>query len=270
MRIGYLFLLLLAGCSGLEKTEYDRLRRQNCKGEYIRRSHTEYFYPIENPIAKERDPYPWEDGEGSLYPKITREYFRCKGSPTNPPRIDPGDPKHPLSDCNGIKHGLTIMNGREDIYPVLPELLNFLQKKTQKKVIITCGHRCPIHNLYAEPSSKMSKHMIGAEVDFYVQGMEDQPFEIVNILQQFYQETPRYHGHAEYETFLRYEKDDTGVSTKPWYNKEIFIKVYRENEGRDFDNRHPFPYVSIQVRYDRDKKERVNYSWDRANREYLR
>ena len=31
--------------------------------------------------------------------------------------------------------------------------------------------------------------------------------------------------------------------TIPWFNKEIFIKLYRKSEGRDGDNRHPYPYL---------------------------
>jgi hypothetical protein len=50
----------------------------------------------------------------------------------------------------------------------------------------------------------------------------------------------------------------------------VFVKIYRENEGRNFDNQHAYPYISIQVRYDREKKQRVLYSWDLATHNYLR
>ena len=60
------------------------------------------------------------------------------------------------------------------------------------------------------------------------------------------------------------------VAIKPWYNREIFIKLYQKNEGRNFDNRHPYPYISVQVRYDYDAQKKVTYSWDKAFRNYMR
>ena len=47
------------------------------------------------------------------------------------------------------------------------------------------------------------------------------------------------------------------LAIEPWQNKEILIKLYQKDEGRDLDNRHPHPYISIQVRYDRDRGEPV-------------
>ena len=66
------------------------------------------------------------------------------------------------------------------------------------------------------------------------------------------------------------KNQDTGILTAPWYNKEIFIKLYKKKEGRNFDNRHPYPYISIQVRFDTELNERVIYSWDKAYKNYLR
>lgn len=272
--LSFLVISTLFSCSGLEKTEYDKLRRKNCKGEYITRRQQEYFSPIASPKLREREPYPWEDAESSDLPKITREHFRCKGKKGNPPHIDEHETSKPqlLQDCEASQHGLPFIGGKEDVYPVLIELLNYLQKKTKKKVVITCGHRCPLHNNYADSSAynKTSKHTLGAEVDFFIQGMEDKPLEVVKLLTQFYKETSRYQGQAEFETFHRYEKEDTNVSQKPWYNKEIFVKVFQEKEGRDFDNKHPFPYISVQVRFDREKGERVVYTWEKANKGYLK
>jgi hypothetical protein len=65
-------------------------------------------------------------------------------------------------------------------------------------------------------------------------------------------------------------KGESDVSTPPWYNKEILIKLYLKNEGRDFDNRHPYPYVSIQVRFDRELNEKVVCSWQKAFNGYKR
>lgn len=251
--LNFCYLLSFFSCSGLEKTEYDKLRRKNCKGEFITRKTGEYFAPLATPKLREREPYPWEEMESSDVPKILKEHFRCKGKNVNP------------QDCDG-RHGLPFIAGKEGVYPILPELLNYIQKKTKKRVIITSGYRCPAHNLFSDPSTynKTSKHMIGAEVDFFVQGLEDKPMQIVSLIEEFYKENPRYSGKADYEKFQRYEKEDTNVSTKPWYNKEVFIKVFNEQEGRDADNHHPFPYLSIQVRHDRDKNERVVFTWEKA------
>jgi len=54
------FLMLSFSCSGHEKSERDRLREQNAKGEYVYRNHDEKQYPLNPPIHREREPYPWE------------------------------------------------------------------------------------------------------------------------------------------------------------------------------------------------------------------
>ncbi|MBX7066852.1 MAG: hypothetical protein K1X28_06450 [Parachlamydiales bacterium] len=259
-------LLLLFACSRMEQSEREKVRRLNCKGEPIYRGHNEVFYPLPQMQATPRPLYPWES-ETNL-PRITKDFFRCKGNPFNPPFVDTSDPEHPtpISDCT--KHGLPVLRGKETVYPVLIDLLNFVQKKTGKRVIITCGHRCPVHNTYADPSkeNRVSKHQIGAEVDFYVQGMEERPQEIVGILMQYFQESPLYKKDKEAGEFRRLRT--TELTTEPWVNKEIMIKLYQKQEGRDGDNRHPHPYISIQVQYDRDGKERVNYNWAKAHQGY--
>lgn len=274
----FLFLIITScgGCSSSteDTQEAQQLRKRNQKGEYIYRKHDESFFTI--PPAEKISPvaYPWDKGQTSLYPKITKEFFRCKGSQLNPCHIiqDKGEIRR-YHDCGGAeKHSLPLREGKEFMYPILIELVNYVQNKTGKRVVITCGHRCPEHNTYSDPSTEnqCSKHMIGAEVAFYVQGIEEKPELVIKHLQEFYRETPRYKGQKEFEEFQRYEKDKTNVTTPPWYNKEIFIKLFKKKEGRDFDNRHPYPYISIQVRYDRDLKEKVIYTWDKANRNYLR
>ena len=52
--------------------------------------------------------------------------------------------------------------------------------------------------------------MIGAEVDFYVQGMESKPEEVVLLLMNYYKEM--YKEDKDYGQFLRYEKSDTKCS----------------------------------------------------------
>ncbi len=173
-------------------------------------------------------------------------------------------------DCGGgTRHGLPVIGGKEGVYPILIDLFNYVQKKTGKRVIITSGHRCPQHNAYVDSSktTQTSKHQIGAEVNFYVQGMEDRPLEIIGLLMQYYQETP---GIKENQPFSRYTKPDALVATPPWMNKEVYIKLFQKDEGRNFDNRHPHPYIDIQVRFDRSKSERVVYSWEKANKGYSR
>ena len=262
-----LFSLFLLGCSRMEQSEKEKIRRLNCKGEPIYRNHADVFFPIVTPTHTPRAPYVWES-ETHL-PRITKDFFRCKGSPLNPPLANGADP--PLLDCEGCsRHGLPILRGRESVYPILIELLNYIQKKSGKRVVITCGHRCPMHNLYADPSkeNRVSKHQIGAEVDFYVQGMEDRPQEVVGLIMHYFQETPLYKNDKEAQEFKRYEKGDLAI--QPWMNREVLVKLFQKAEGRDADNRHPHPYLSIQVRYDRESKERVVYDWARANQGYPR
>ncbi|MBF8263430.1 MAG: hypothetical protein HW387_1095 [Parachlamydiales bacterium] len=261
--------LILFGCSGIEQSENEKVRRRNCKGEYIYRNHDENVIAVPPPAHLPRPPYPWE---GNL-PRITKEFFRCKGSPANPPIMDKSDLAAlvPCTDCEGsTRHGLPILRGQQSVYPILLDLLNYVQKTTAKRVIITSGHRCPVHNKYVDPAkeNQYSKHQIGAEVDFYVQDMERRPMEIIQLLMEYFRQTRPYKGVKEYEEFLRYDKPDARVTTKPWYNKEIFIKYHSPSEGRNADNRHPYPYISVQVRYDREAKERVVYDWKRANLGY--
>ncbi len=255
----------------MERSETEKIRRLNCKGEAIYRNHDDLFYPLNPPVHTPRSSYPWES-EANL-PRITKDFFRCKGNPFNPPILDLNDPSAPvpLADCGGnSRHGLPILRGKENVYPILIELLNYVQRKTGKRVVITCGHRCPVHNAYADPSksNRVSKHQIGAEVDFYVQGMEERPQEIVGLLMQYFQETPAYKSEKESLEFKRLEKSE--LSIQPWMNKEILVQLFSKSEGRDGDNRHPHPYISIQVRYDREGKERVMYEWARANQGYPR
>ena len=203
-----------------------------------------------------RSLYPWE---GSL-PRITKDFFRCKGNIENSPLLDSSDPTNPIlvNDCDGARHGLPILGGQEGVYPILVDLLNEVQKKTGKRVVITSAHRCPVHNSYVDPSkeNRTSKHQIGAEVDFYVQGLEGSPLEVVEVLMDFYK------GQKEFETFQRTEKS--------WANKEIVIKLWPASEGRNGDNQHPYPYLTIQVRWDRGSQEKVAYEWKKAHLDYSR
>lgn len=266
------FTMLCVSCSSSEEKEARRYRNQ--KGEYLYRKQDEVLYvPPAVPLQALMD-YPWNKEQASHLPKITKEYFRCKGNSLNPARIvQKQDTTEKISDCGGARvHSLPLQNGKEFVYPILLELLNYIQLKTGKRVVITCGHRCPEHQRYADPApeNQLSKHLIGAEVSFYVQGMEHQPEKVVDCIQRFYRDTARYQAQNEYLQFKRYEKPDSHVAIQPWYNQEIFMKLYGKEEGRNFDNRHPYPYISVQVRYDREKAEKVTCSLKTAQAAFHR
>lgn len=260
-------ILLLVSCQGNDLTQDAALKRKNQKGAYITRKAEEKT--LVPPMQLQPPPsYTWDLWKKSSLPTITKEHFRCKGSAANPSRSEVvRNEKVIYFDCGGSeKHSLFLKDGKECVYPILVKLLNYVQEKTGKKVVITSGYRCPEHNTYVDssPANQTSKHMVGAEVDFYVQGMEHKPEEVVKILMDYYK------GKKGHEEFKRYEKPDSQVSTPPWMNKEVFIKLYKAAEGRNFDNRHSYPYIAIQVRHDSATNQRVIYSWDQAFRGYLR
>ncbi|MCB1119678.1 MAG: hypothetical protein KDK65_06940 [Chlamydiia bacterium] len=208
--------------------------------------------------------YPWEEEETTPFKRITKEHFRCKGNALNPPHIveQNGEVVYHY-DCGGVgKHSLPIRDGKEFIYPLLLDLLNHVQESFGKKVIITSGHRCLDHNTFVDASYRnhTSKHTIGAEAAFYVQGMEEEPLQVIQCLMEYFPKSP----------FQRYEKGDVDVSTLPWYNREIYIKLYKPHEGRNIDHRHPYPYISLQIRYDTHLNERVLFVWDQAVKGYHR
>src|SRR5262245_19295468 len=90
------------------------------RGEYIVRLSNEYgLQPIsQEPVMPA--PYPWQPQGGESRP-ITKEYFRCKGTPLNPPNIVMKDGKEYTRyyDCQGLeKHSLPLQDGKEFIYPI--------------------------------------------------------------------------------------------------------------------------------------------------------
>jgi hypothetical protein len=259
MSIQAIFICFLMLCSCSSQNDQD-IKKKNAKADYVVRQSDSSYYPLVKPEKKIRDPYPWEKEPLNL-PKITKEFFRCKGSPLNPPYFDKKDPSKIISDCEGcIKHSLPIIHGKEGVYPVLLDILNYIQQKTKKRVIITSGHSCPNHFFYMT-GTKESKHMIGAGVDFYVQGLEKTPQKIIDLILEFYKENPSYRKNPHFENFSK-------ISTS-WSNKEIVMKIFSKNEGRDFNNRHPYPYINIQVKYDRDTKENISFSWEAAQKSIL-
>lgn len=260
-----IILVLITSCG--KKDSNEKMRQRNIKGEFIYRQHKEILFAPPPPRKVERERYPWENKLAGQFPRITKEFFRCKGNTTNAVHVFPQDGKEPIRyfDCGGsARHSLPLENGKEFIYPCLIEILNYIQEKSGKKIVITSGHRCPQHNLYCDSAKSNwgSKHMIGAEVNFYVEKLEEKPQEIFQLIQQYYKEKKV--GQKEYEHFVRYEKTDSGTSIQPWYNKEIFVKIYNKGEGRNSDNQHRYPYLSIQVRYDRDLSSKVTYDPKKA------
>jgi hypothetical protein len=223
------------------------------------------------PLRQPLPPYPWRL---STPLPITKYHFRCKGAWEHPLRpVEQQGKKIYLTDCASFdSHSLPLRDGSEFIYPILIDLLNYLQQQTGSKVIITSGHRCPEHHTYIDPHNKdpYSKHLTGAAVDFYIEAATKQPEKIVSWIQSYYRQRPDTYQDEAFTRFERYEKSDTDVSTPPWYNKEVFIKLYQAHEGRNDDNNHSYPYISIQVRWDRERRERVVYSWQQAYENYYR
>lgn len=249
----WILLSLLFGCSGMETSHRNQVRKLNEVSDRIYRNHDEIAYAIFPPEVQPRPHYPWEKRYIGDIPRITKEYFRCRGRANHDPRI-----LHKLAheaiyfhDCP--RHSLPIRNGEEYISPLLLDLLNKIQAKLQRRVVVTCGHRCPDHHRYANPATReqISKHMVGEKVTFYVEGYEWRPKEVIRILHSLFP-----------SPLKRYEKD-TDVSTLPWFNEKVFLKLYKVREGRDFDNRHPYPYLSLETRTSQ-------YTWEDAFQGYLR
>lgn len=261
---------VLSGCDSSSERAKRQVLQNNEIAEPIYRYSGDHTFSIPPPKKKTLPTYPWE--KKNRWHVITKEHFRCRGKRQNPALIyEDGQGKmHRFTDCNGRAHSLPIDDDDEHVYPILLELLNYIQEQTGHRAIVTCGHRCPDHNTWSDPTkqARHSKHQIGAEVDFYVETMEQTPQMIVDLLLQFYKE--RYPDTPAFSTFKRYERQDTNVSTPPWYNKEVFIKLFQQEEGRDKDNRHPYPYIGIQVRWDTKKQAGVAYSWPLAHKGYHR
>lgn len=265
---------VLSGCSSSENKGQQQWRKENLHGEYIYRRHDDPSFALDVARPIQPEPYPWEERLVGGHPRISKEFFRCQGKTMNPGKIiQKNEEQVHCYDCGGTeKHGLPLKDGHEFIYPILIDLLNDIQAVTGKRVVITCGHRCPDHHQYADPASfnRAVKHMMGAQVSFYVRGMENRPEAVVDLLIAFYKKDPKCKGNPSYEDFKRETKKEGDISTPAWYNKEIFIKLFKSGEGRDFDQQHPYPYISIQVRFDRDLNEAVTYSWEKANHYHRR
>lgn len=240
--------LLLSSCSGMEKSEKEKIRKLNEIKEPIYRLSSDQFAITGTQESRLRERYPWEKQRHSHLQHITKDFFRCRGRSNHPPIITNG--KEPILDCNGIEeHGLPLKNGKENVSDVLIDLLNFIQDKLEKKVVITSGYQCTKHHLYVEksPDKKRSKHLMGTEVDFYVQDLEENPFEVIKAIMEFYTAKERARDLAYMTNFFEGAKKRSKVYPC-WMNKEIVIHLMDKNEGRDLDNNHPYSYICIELR----------------------
>jgi hypothetical protein len=252
----------------MQKSEMDRIKRNNEIEEFIYRNESDRFIPPFALKTIKRDDYPWEEEYVGNIPKITKEYFRCRGNMNHPEQVKISKEGKPTyhHDCGGIEsHSLPMKNSQEFVYPIFINLLNYIQRITEKKVVITCAHRCPKHNLYADSSDtyQRSKHQVGAEVDFYVEGLEFHPEKVLEIIKQFYQEFSSHLGSEWHKFSYNREKEQL-------FNKEIAIRISRENQNRDFDNEHPYPYLTIELKYDTQNERAVQYQWQEALSGYVR
>lgn len=230
----------------------------------IHRSENDHLWQLPPLRHRPRIRYPWEAPFEGPVPPITKAHFHCRGSNLNPPVFL--SKEETLFDCNGnAEHTLPMPNNVESIPFELIDLLNFLQRASKRPVHITAGHRCPKHQRYVNPAYKaqFSKHLIGAEVTFYIEGLEEFPMTVIDLIRTYYETHPTLAADRRYTHFERYEKGNTGTSASPWFNREVFVKLYQSYEGRDFDNNHSYPYLSLQLRHTR-AGESVRYTHEVA------
>lgn len=263
-----LWLCLLVSCDYGDWREATAARQKNQKGEYIARKEGERL-PIPSMKRNALPTYSWDRPLlGQLAP-ITQEHFRCKGYNLNTPhQLKEGTELVTIYDCMGSqRHSLPLREGKEWIYPALIEVVNYAQTHSGKPLVITSGHRCPDHNRYVDPApgNQTSKHQIGACVNCYLRGMESEPYTLLALFFSYYKNHPIFGGDKAFTTFIH--KPEQPYC---WYNKELFIQLYPAYEGRNGDNRHPYPYFALSVRWDRERNERVVYSWQQAFGNFLR
>src|SRR4051812_27330602 len=111
-----LFLLLglfLQGCSSSSSPSSSSLP----KGEYLFRRYDESLVQVESMAAIKRKSYPWEEDWQCCYPKITKDFFRCRGSSLNPVHFaQKGKEVVRFYDCGGAqKHSLPLRDQKEYI-----------------------------------------------------------------------------------------------------------------------------------------------------------
>ena len=80
----FLISFLLFGCSGIEESQQEKIKQNNAVAERIYRKSSDKFYSIDPPKQQKREKYPWEENYEGTISKITKDYFRCKGSSSSP------------------------------------------------------------------------------------------------------------------------------------------------------------------------------------------
>lgn len=253
-----LLIFLFTACSTANDRVQKKRMKNNISTEKIYRLSHEKAYEVEKPKLVRKMSYPWESE--TAYPKITMDTLRCRGDISHEKKERGGKV---YEDCKGLyEHGLPYVDGEEFVYPVLVHLLNKVQGAFDKKVVVTSGHRCPKHNTYLSlGKSKISRYMIGAKVDFYVEGMENNTEEIIERIMHFYSDEE-----DRYSRFQRVSHDNGSYS---WKNKEISISISREGEHSIIEGKKN-SVISIEVRYDRDREELVRVEWDKAYQGFIR
>ncbi len=251
------FFVLLVGYGFYRKNTATPL-----KAEWITRHSHDLSYPIPPLTARTAPTYAW-DIQGPT--PITKEFFRCRGHSLHPPKYftNSKGTKIRLDDCIGSsEHSLPIRDGKEFIYPCLIDLLNEVQQKSGKQVIITSGHRCMKHHKYVKlPSDSLaSRKVIGAEVNFYVKGLESRPKEVAELIIDSYRDDPAF----------KPPTLDPNSNGKEWKNKEIHLKVIEKGGERDAENPMPHPYLVLRVLWDRERDEPVVFRWDEAESNLMR
>lgn len=252
---------LCYSCSGLEQSEQDKIKKMQAQSELILRFEKETPHQIIFPQRRIRERYSWEANLAHGFTRITKEAFRCKGRGSPKPKISKESAA--LFDCQGAdKHSLPLAEEKETIYPALLEILNYLQDNLSKKVVVTSGHRCYAHQVYllGTTSGAVTKYLIGAQVDFIVEGVAAFDPKILEALKSYYDTT--FSGDKEYTL----EKSVMGV----WQNKEILVKIFSKYEGRNEDNHHELPYISIELKHDRDSDTKIQVSYQKALTSYYR
>ena len=117
----------------MEQSQKKEIRQRNEKKDRVHRLSHEAQYPETKLLSQIRDPYPWELGYTGIHPPITKESFRCKGSGKNPPKKKDKDLNILLQDCSGVhNHSLPTKGKKEFVYPILLDLLNYIQAKSRR------------------------------------------------------------------------------------------------------------------------------------------
>ncbi|MBP9842366.1 MAG: hypothetical protein KBC64_08115 [Simkaniaceae bacterium] len=237
-----IFLFFLIGCTTLEEAHKQKVKEINQVKELIQRKEGETVLTILPPRVRVHRLYPWEEQYIGSIRKITKEFFRCKGSSSNPAEIVKG--KEPVYFYDCTPHSLPIREGEERVSTLLIDMLNFVQQKLEARVVITSAHQCPTHQKYLrkEKKSKMSRYLVGAKVDFYVEGYERKPQEVAALLNAFFKEPLT-----------------VQVKGQEWSNREVRLVLRKSGERRNWDNRHPYPYFSLEDRT-------FTYTWDQAHK----